>query len=100
MEDYQGQQQYPNEAEWMNKITNDTICNFYYVFFVVYAVLLGLTLISFVIMLFVAKGNRVLQISIGIQSLLIGGIATTFMLFFYLMCDRALLSKRQISVTV
>lgn len=100
MEQSHVQQKYPNEADWMNKITNDTICNFYYVFFVVYAILLGLTLVSFIVMLFVAKGNRALQISIGIQSLLIGGIATTFMLFFYLMCDRALLSTRQVTVSV
>ena len=79
------------EAAWMAAIPNTFICNFYYAFFIIYAIILGLTVLSFVGILFLAKGNKVIQITSGIQMLITVALAGTAVLFNYLICSRALL---------
>ena len=46
---------------------------------------------SFIGVLFLAKGNKVLQITSGIQMLIAVALAGTAVLFNYLICARALL---------
>jgi hypothetical protein len=79
------------EADWMKSISNKFVCNFYYAFFIIYAIILGLTILSFIGVLFLAKGNKVLQITSGIQMLVAVALAGTAVLFNYLICSRALL---------
>ena len=79
------------EAEWMKQISNESICNFFYIFFVVYAVFAVLSLVSFVGVFSFMKVPTGLLIAHGIQAFITLGIATTLMLFLYLICDRALL---------
>jgi len=81
------------EAPWMSAIPNRFICNFYYTFFIIYAIILGLTVFSFVGILFLAKGNKVIQITSGIQMLIAVALAGTAVLFNYLICSRALLKS-------
>jgi hypothetical protein len=83
------------EAEWMKQISSSTICNFFYFFFVVYAIIFTLSIISVIGTALSAKASTPLLMSLlanGILTSLIGG---TMMLFYYLICDRALLSKNK-----
>jgi len=89
-----GRQAHHNaDPAWMNSIPSLFVCNFYYAFFVVYAVILGLTVVSFIGILFLAKGNKILQITSGVQMLIAVALAGTAMLFNYLICSRALLHR-------
>jgi len=83
------------ETEWMKQISNESICNFFYVFFVVYAVFAVLSLVSFVGVFTFMKVPKGLLVSHGVQAFISLGIATTMMLFLYLICDRALGPKKE-----
>lgn len=79
------------EAAWMAAIPSTLVCNFYYAFFIIYAIIFGLTVLSFIGILFLAKGNKMIQITSGIQMLIAVALAGTAVLFNYLICSRALL---------
>jgi hypothetical protein len=82
------------DPAWMNEnISNSTICNFFYVFYVVYAILFVMALLSTVGSLFYMKKLGFSGVALAIQGLLMSGVAATMMLFFYLMCDRSLITK-------
>jgi hypothetical protein len=82
------------EDEWMKKIPSETVCNFFYVFFVIYAVLFALSILAIVGIIVSMKITpvSVALVANGFISSLIG---VTMMLFFYLICDRALLTKKR-----
>jgi len=77
----------------MKQISNESICNFFYVFFIVYAVFAVLSLVSFIGVFTFMKVPKGLLVSHGVQAFISLGIATTMMLFLYLICDRALNSS-------
>jgi len=79
------------EPEWMKNISNATVCNFFYFFFVLYAVFAVLALLLVIGTFITAKKLGAAGIAMGLQSVLTFGIATSFMAFHYLVCDRALL---------
>jgi len=86
------------EANWMKQISSNTICNFFYVFFIVYAFIFVLSVIS-VIGTAISVKTTPMSMAIlanGIITSLIGGTA---MLFYYLICDRALLAGQVSSST-
>lgn len=78
------------EPQWTKQISSEVVCNFFYVFFVVYAVIAVVSLVGLVgvfTFLKVPKG----QVGVaGLQGLIALALATTQMLFLYLICDRAL----------
>ena len=78
------------ETEWMKQLSNETVCNFFYIFFVVYAVFAVMSLVSFVGVFSFMKLPKGLVVAHGLQAFITLGIATTMMLFLYLVCDRAL----------
>jgi hypothetical protein len=79
------------EPEWMQKISNTTVCNFFYFFFILYAVFAVLALVLTIGTFITAKKLGAAGIAMGLQSVLTLLIATSFMAFHYLVCDRALL---------
>ena len=79
------------EPAWMQNISNATVCNFFYFWFVVYAVFAVLALLLVIGTFVTAKKLGAAGIAMGLQSVLTFGIATTFMAFYYIICDRALL---------
>lgn len=79
----------------MKQISNESICNFFYIFFVVYAFFAVLSLVSFIGVFTFMKVPKGLLVSQGIQAFISLGIATTLMLFLYLICDRALGPKQK-----
>jgi len=80
-----------NEPAWMQQISNSTVCNFFYAWFVIYAVFAALALVLVVGTFVSAKKLGAAGIAMGLQSVLTFLIATSFMAFHYIICDRALM---------
>jgi hypothetical protein len=79
------------EPDWTKKISNDTVCNFFYGFFLVYAFFAVVSLLGLIgIFVFASKLPKGIVITQSIYALVTLGLATTMALFHYLICDRAL----------
>ena len=77
----------------MRQIPSSAICNFFYVFYVIYAVLFVLSVLSTISVFMTAKKLDGATIAVGVQGLVMTGIGATMTLFYYLICDRALIGK-------
>jgi hypothetical protein len=76
------------EPAWMQKISSSTICAWFYTFFVVYAVILTIVILGVLYALVsMRKDVTVSNLFFAFIQML---VATTNMMFFYIMCDRAL----------
>jgi hypothetical protein len=78
------------EPSWMNQIASETVCNFFYLFFVFYSVLAGITLAGTIGLLTLLKLPKGVQIGQGVYGLFIFTLVATQALFFYLICERGL----------
>jgi hypothetical protein len=76
--------------EWTNTIPSSVICNYYYVFFIIFAVWAAISLIGGVWIFATTKMSLGMLVGFIFNILLSFGISTTSSLFLYLMCDRAL----------
>ena len=76
---------------WTNKISNAMICNYFYIFFVIFAVWAGLSLLAG-LWIFASRRSMTfgMLIALIINIVLSFGISATTALFLYLICDRAL----------
>lgn len=83
-----------SEPDWIKKISSDTVCNFFYFFFVLYAVLAILAFITAIGGFVYGKKLGPAGMLLGFQGLLMTLIPAVFALFYYIICDRALLSGR------
>jgi hypothetical protein len=81
------------EPEWMRQISSPMICNFFYWFYVVYAVIFVLSLLFTIGVFSYSKKLGKMGVVMGFQALLTTGIGAVMMLFYYLICDRALLGN-------
>ena len=79
------------EANWMKAIPSSTICNFFYFFFVLYAIILALSVLGFIGIAVSPRLSKALSVpnSLGLAVGVL--LAGTQMLFFYLICSRSLL---------
>lgn len=75
---------------WTKDIPSEYVCNFFYVFFVIYAVILAITVVGTLGMFLSIKLPKSLLLVNGLTAFIALAIATTQFLFFYLICDRAL----------
>lgn len=80
------------EPNWTKNISSATVCNFFYVFFVVYAVIFVVSVLM-TVGIMTSKLRGALGIALGGQAIVITLIGGTMMLFYYLICDRALLAN-------
>lgn len=78
----------------MQKISNESVCGFFYAWFIVYAVFFALALVLVIGTFLTAKKLGAAGIAMGLQSVLTMLIAGSFMMFHYMVCDRALLSAK------
>lgn len=78
------------EPDWTKQISNRTVCNFFYAFFVAYAIIAALAVIGFIASFTMLSMPKGMMIYSGFYGLLMIAIATTMALFHYLICDRAL----------
>ena len=84
------------EPTWTKQIPSSVICDTYYVFFVLYAVIFSVVLFNAAYTLFLTKGlNPALKIVLFLMNGIMASFAVTLMLFMYLMCDRALIAPQQ-----
>jgi hypothetical protein len=78
------------EPQWTKQISNEIVCNFFYVFFVVYAVIAVIAFVGLIGIFSFLKVPKAQVGAAGLQGLIALALATTQMLFLYLICDRAL----------
>lgn len=84
------------EPEWTKAIPSETVCNFFYFFFVLYAVIAIFGIIAVVYTAVVAKNiPKMLFLPLILQGLLPTAVAVAGALFHYLVCSRALLSGQK-----
>jgi len=76
--------------EWTNKISNNVLCGYFYVFFVIFSVWAGLSLLGGVWIFATTKMTVGVLVAIIFNVLLSFGISATSALFLYLICERAL----------
>jgi len=81
------------EPEWMKSISSTTVCNFFYNFYIVYLIIFIISLLTTVSIFMFGKKLGPAGIIMGIQGIIVTGVGATMMLFYYLICDRALLAK-------
>jgi len=79
----------------MKAIPSAAICNFFYFFFIIYAIIFSLALLSIIGVVISPKLYK--AISVPTSASLIGTtvLAGTQMLFFYLICSRSLLEVKE-----
>jgi hypothetical protein len=85
------------EPEWMKKISSESVCNFFYIFFIVYAVLFALSLVAMIGTFFNMKKLGAAGIFMGFQGVIITAIPGVMMMFYYIICDRALLASDKVN---
>lgn len=79
------------EAEWMKKnISNHTICNWFYIFFLANVIVIALIVLVGLYSLLSKGVSRVFTSGHFFLALLQMIVAGTNMLFFFLICDRSL----------
>ena len=76
--------------EWTDKIPSSVICNYYYVFFVIFAVWAAIALIGGIWIFSSTKMSLGMLVGFIFNVLLSFGLSTTNALFLYLICERAL----------
>lgn len=76
--------------DWTDVIASSTVCNYFYVFFVIFSVWAGLSLLGGIWIFASSKMTLVMLLSVIFNILLSFGISATSALFLYLICERAL----------
>ena len=77
-------------TSWTDNIPDNLLCNYFYVFFVIFAVWAAISLIGGVLIVVKTKMSPMILISSAFNILLSFGISATSALFLYLICERAL----------
>ena len=80
------------EPQWMQQISSKTVCDLYYIMFVIYAILGAIAVVNVIVVLFM-KLPLGLKLSMAAQSIIMASVLVVLSLFQYIVCDRALLTK-------
>lgn len=75
---------------WTDKIPSEVVCGYFYVFFLIFSVWAGLSLLGGLWIFASSKMSIGQLISVMFNIILSFGISATSALFLYLICDRAL----------
>lgn len=76
--------------DWTKAIADSTLCGYFYVFFIIFSVLAGLSVLSAIYMFATTKITGGLVLAVLFAKLINFGISATAALFAYLICERAL----------
>jgi len=79
-----------SKGTWMDSIASSTICNYFYIFFVIFSVFAAISLIGGIGIFATTKMTGGQLIGMIFNVLLSFGISATSALFLYLICERAL----------
>ena len=80
------------EPQWMEQISSKSVCDLYYIIFVIYAIL-GVIAVANVIAILFMKLPLTLKLSMTAQGIIMSVVLVVLSLFQYIVCDRALLTK-------
>jgi len=75
---------------WTDKIPNHVLCDYFYIFFMIFSVFAAISFIGGVYIFTTSKMPIAYLIGLMFNILLSFGISATGALFLYLICDRAL----------
>jgi hypothetical protein len=76
--------------QWTDKITDNVLCNYFYIFFIIFSVWAALALLGGVYIFASTKMTIGMLLALVFNILLSFGISATSALFLYLICERAL----------
>lgn len=79
-----------SSPQWTDKISDNVLCGYFYVFFIIFSVWAGLSLLGGVWIFATTKMTFGMLVAIIFNILLSFGISATSALFLYLICERAL----------
>lgn len=79
-----------SKGSWMDKISNEVVCGYFYIFFLIFSVWAGLSLLGGIWIFASSKMSAGQLVYIMFNIILSFGISATSALFLYLICDRAL----------
>lgn len=77
-------------SSWMDKISNEVVCGYFYVFFLIFSVWAGLSFLGGIWIFTSSKMSAGQLASVMLNIVLTFGISATYALFLYLICERAL----------
>jgi hypothetical protein len=79
------------KKQWSDRISNAVLCNFFYIFFVIFSIFAALSLLGGIYMFTMSNKMTFPMLFMGIFNIIMTfGISGTSALFLYLICDRAL----------
>jgi hypothetical protein len=82
--------------DFTKNIPDSLVCNWFYAFFVVNAVIASIAIVGLLYSAFSKGALRALFTVQSLTMLISGAIAATNMLFFYIICDRSLKPSAQV----
>ena len=92
MNPQQPQQPQP-KPQWTDAISNVVVCDFYYIFFVIFAIFAAISVLGGIYIFATTKMPFSQLIGVFFNIILTGGLSATSALFIYLICDRSLQPK-------
>ena len=92
MNPQQPQQPQP-KPQWTDAISNVVVCDFYYIFFVIFAIFAAISVLGGLYIFATTKMPLSQLIGVFFNIILTGGLSATSALFLYLICDRSLHPK-------
>jgi len=92
MNPQQPQKPQPN-PQWTDAISNVVVCDFYYIFFVIFAIFAAISVLGGLYIFATTKMPFSQLIGVFFNIILTGGLSATSALFIYLICDRSLQPK-------
>ena len=83
-------QEKPHKKQWTDAISNVVLCDFYYIFFVIFAIFAAISVLGGLYIFSTTKMPFSQLIGVFFNIILTGGLSATSALFLYLICDRSL----------
>jgi hypothetical protein len=81
------------KKQWTDAISNVVVCDFYYVFFIIFAIFAAISVLGGLYIFSTTKMPLSQLIGVFFNIILTGGLSATSALFLYLICDRSLHPK-------
>jgi hypothetical protein len=78
------------KKQWTDAISSTVLCNFYYMFFVIFAIFAAISFLGGIYIFTTTKMPFSQLIGVFFNIILTGGLSATSALFLYLICDRSL----------
>jgi len=82
--------EHPPKKQWTDVISNNVLCNYFYVFFIVFSVWAAVSLVGGIWIFATSKLSFGLLLTLIFNIILSFGISASWALFLYLICERAL----------